>query len=87
MTDKEKESGNKNLKKKNENKMEIFRMKGVFAVKNNENYHLQVVRELYEIEKGATKWENIPICKIVVIGKHLNEKKLKHGFNTIFVEN
>ena len=76
-------------KKKNGNdedvhKMNIYRMKAILPVKGGANHHLSVVQDLYEIEEGNTKWNEECLCKLVVIGKHLDEEVLQKGFNTIF---
>ncbi|ETO26662.1 hypothetical protein RFI_10472, partial [Reticulomyxa filosa] len=38
-------------------KMDIYRMKAVLPVATGENYYLQAVGELFDIEKGKSKWK------------------------------
>ena len=69
--------------------MEIFRMKGVFAIENlKQKYFLQAVGDLYELESSKTaEWENlseIPLNRILVIGKNLDAEFINNGFNKIF---
>lgn len=69
--------------------MEIFRMKGVFAIENlKQKYFLQAVGDLYELESSKTaEWKNsseIPFNRILVIGKNLDTDCINDGFNKIF---
>ena len=74
----------KSVKNEASNQMQIYRMKGVLPHKDGFNYYLQSVQELFEIEKGLSKWDKTQICRIIVIGKNLNKQTLQKGFDTIF---
>mmetsp|Transcript_36199 Transcript_36199/g.58130 ORF Transcript_36199/g.58130 Transcript_36199/m.58130 type:complete len:333 (+) Transcript_36199:120-1118(+) len=75
--------------------MQIYRMKAVLPAKNGDNHYLSAVQDLYEIEKGNVRWMdekqaaqgyNQCRCKMVVIGKYLDEAVLRKGFDSIFID-
>lgn len=69
--------------------MEIFRMKGVFAIESHkQKYYLQAVGDLYELEQSkSSEWDSSsesPLNRVLVIGRNLNRQYIYDGFNQIF---
>eukprot|EP00039_Didymoeca_costata_P020209 m.340468 g.340468 ORF g.340468 m.340468 type:complete len:377 (+) comp19321_c0_seq1:128-1258(+) len=73
-----------NLDDKSEQDIDLFRVKGVFAVKGESNrVILQAVHELYNKEL-STPWGNDPLLnRIVLIGRHLNRERLSVAFSKL----
>ena len=69
--------------------MDIFRCKGVVAVKGEiEKHVLQGVHTLFNVEPitGLNWTENEKkITKLVFIGRYLDEEKLKNSFKTMCI--
>ena len=66
--------------------MQIYRMKAVLPTEDGCNHFLSAVQDLYEVNPGHTKWDKEQCrCKLVVIGKYLDEEVLRKGFHSIFV--
>lgn len=67
--------------------MQIYRMKAVLPTDDGRNHFLSAVQDLYEVQPGHAGWQEGQCrCKLVVIGKHLDEPLLRKGFDSIFVE-
>merc|ERR1719229_412215 len=72
-------------------KMDIYRMKAVLPSVSGCNYYLSSVQDLFEVEKGNTRWRvnddeddhglDKCHCKMVVIGKYLDLETLQKGFD------
>ena len=69
--------------------MEIFRMKGILAIKGSEKRHiLQAVHELFDCEPmcgagGPWLEGQRRTSRVVVIGRDLDEVKLRANFDHI----
>lgn len=64
--------------------MEIYRMKGLLAIKGcDEPYIIQVVYDTFDITSSQMGWpEGTNSCRLVVIGKFLDKTRLAEGFRS-----
>lgn len=70
--------------KEAERSMEIYRMKGLLAMDGcDQPYILQVVYDTFDITTTQMGWpEGRKTCRLVVIGKFLDETRLAEGFHS-----
>ena len=65
---------------------DIFRVKGIFAIKGDERRHvLQGVHRLLELKPSLPWWDETPASKIVFIGRHLQVQKLRARLDACIV--
>ena len=62
---------------------DIYRIKGVLLAREDvERPHIvQAVHDVWDIDPAHSRWTSEPCCKVIVIGRHLNEEELRRGFN------
>jgi G3E family GTPase len=67
---------------------DIYRMKGVLAVKDMPNaFVFQAVHMVMDATQGAPWPDNKRVNKIVFIGKNLNREEIEKGFKGVLVQN